>query len=220
MIHTSDASAGAEPARDPRFVADAASMADTIAAVRGHDAASLSVLSDAGRAWLRAAAADLDFRRSTPVVGHGEKAVTQTFDICPAPPWNGPFGACAAVLSDLVNAGLARMSARPCGEIAFNEAMVQRYPPSPCGISPHRDHVRYTDLIGILVIDGEGTFAVCADRAGNNARSIPAPPGSFLLMRAPGFDGSRYRPFHTLGEVTQERLIVGYRQDTRPGEPD
>lgn len=206
--------------QDPRLIADADAMAGAIAAVRRDGAASVPVLSDHGRAWLRAAAAGLSFRASRPVVGTGDKAVTQHFDICTAPPWEGPFGTCARLMSGLVNAGLARMTEPPCGAIAFNEAVVQRYPPGPCGISPHRDHIRYTDLIGILVIDGEGRFQLCDDRAGTNARPVPAPPGSFLLMRAPGFDGSRHRPFHTLGAVTTERLIVGYRQDTRPGEPD
>ncbi len=217
--HTADGRQS-ESADDPRFVADAAAMAEAIAGVRRNDAASVRVLSDRGRAWLREAAAGLDFRPCRPVVGTGDKAVTQTFEICTTPPWHGPFGETARVLSDLVNAGLACMAERPCANIAFNEAMVQRYPPSPCGISPHRDHIRYTALIGILVVDGAGAFHICDDRAGNNARPIPAPPGSFLLMRAPGFDASRYRPFHTVGAVTQTRLIAGYRQDTRPGEPD
>ncbi len=220
MARTPGADPDVAPAHDPRFVADAAAMADAVAAVRRDDAASVPVLSEQGRAWLRDAAARLGFRRARPVVGQGDKAVTQAFEICTDPPWDGPFGEAARVLGGLVNAGLARMTERPCADIAFNEAMVQRYPPSPCGISPHRDHIRYTGLIGILVIDGAGAFYVCDDRAGNNARAIPAPAGSFLLMRAPGFDGSRHRPFHMLGAVTQTRLIAGYRQDTRPGEPD
>lgn len=205
---------------DNLIVADADDMAACLEAVRANDAAAVTVFGDAGRDWLRAASRNLAYKSARPVVGQGEKAVTQDFEICPQPPWESPWGACAGMMSDLVNAGLARMTQPPCPPVSFNEAVVQRYAPSDCGISPHRDHVRYVNLVGILVIDGEGDFFVCDDRTGQGATKIPAPPGSFLLMRAPGFDGSRYCPFHTLGAVHTPRLIVGYRQDTRPGEPD
>lgn len=210
----------AEPHVDPRIVADADAMAAGIDAVRRDDAAAVRVLTDSGRAWLRAAAEALPFRRSRPVVGQGGKAVTQDFDIATDPPWDGPWGEAARAMADLVNAGLARMANPPCARVTFNEAVIQAYRPCRCGISPHRDHIRYINLIAILVIDGEGDFFVCADRAGNGARRIPARPGDLLLMRGPGFDGSRYRPFHMLGEVTTNRLIVGYRQDTRLGQAD
>lgn len=205
---------------DDRVIADPDAMAAGIAAVRRDDAAAVTVLTDRGRAWLREAAGHLAYKRSRPVVGQGEKAVTQDFDISTNPPWDGAWGEAARLMSELVNAGLARMPEPPCPPVTFNEAVIQYYRPCPCGISPHRDHIRYINLIGILIVDGEGDFHVCDDRAGNGARRIPAGPGDFLLMRGPGFDDSRYRPFHMLGAVRSDRLIVGYRQDTRAGESD
>jgi hypothetical protein len=202
------------------LTADAAAMAECLARVRRDEAAAMPVLDDAGRDRLRRAADSLAFRPATPVVGQGEKAVTQDFEICPDPPRESVWTAVAGALAALVDAGLARMAAPPCPPVTFNETVVQRYGRTGCGISPHRDHLRYINLVGILVIDGAGSFHVCDDRAGTNARPIPAGAGSLLLMRAPGFDGSRHRPFHMLGEVHEPRLILGLRQDTRPGEAD
>jgi len=205
---------------DDRVIADPDAMAAGIEAVRRDDAAAVTVLTDRGRAWLRDAAASLTYKRGRPVVGQGEKAVTQDFDISTNPPWDAAWGECARLMSDLVNAGLAIMAEPPCAPVTFNEAVIQYYRPCTRGISPHRDHVRYVNLIGILIIDGEGDFHVCDDRAGNGARRIPGGPGDFLLMRGPGFDDGRYRPFHMLGEVRTDRLIVGYREDTHPGQAD
>ena len=38
-------------------------------------------------------------------------------------------------------------------------------------------------------------------------------------MRAPGFDGSRARPFHTVKEIAAERLSFGLRNDVRDDPP-
>lgn len=195
--------------------ADAAAMMACLERIRTEDAAAVPVLGAAGRRRLREATADLAFRPARPVVGEGEKAVTQDFEICDDVPRDGPYGRCAAALSGLVNAALENMARPPFSAIDFNDLVVQRYQPVPCGISPHRDHIRYVNLIGILVIDGAGDFFVCDDRQGRNARCIDAQEGDLLLMRGPGFDDSRHRPFHMLGEVTRERLILGVRQDAR-----
>lgn len=201
------------------LVADAKAAAECLRCVRTADAAAVTVFDRRGRKWLRDAAAELEFRRARPVVGEGERTVTQDFDICDDVPEDGAFGACAGLMADLVNAGLDRMDAPPCPRVTFNDLVVQHYQPVASGISPHRDHVRYVNLVGILVIDGAGDFYVCDDRQGHGARRVAAPEGSLLLMRAPGFDDSRHRPFHMLGEVTRERLILGLRQDSRSGEP-
>lgn len=207
------------PRTRPRKVtlqATADEMAACLERVRVDDAAAVQVLDDEGRGILRTAFRDLPYRRARPVIGTGERRVTQDFDICDTLP-QGNFGwTVAAALGDLVNTAQARMAAAPCPPVTFDDLVVQRYDPGPCGISPHRDHIRYINLIGVLVIDGAGDFAICDDRQGHGARPIPAAEGSLLLMRGPGFDGRRDRPFHTLGRVTRERLILGLRQDARP----
>ncbi|RDD60683.1 hypothetical protein [Ferruginivarius sediminum] len=190
-------------------------MANCLEHVRRDDAASIQLLDSPVRAKLRTAVEASRFRRARAVVGTGDKAVTQDFEICDRVDGAGLIGRYVAASEALVNSGLERLTPTPCPPVEFNDLVAQRYPPVACGISPHRDHIRYVNLVAILVIAGAGRFFVCDDRAGTNAREIPAPEGSLLLMRAPGFDGSRHRPFHMLGKVTRERLILGLRQDAR-----
>lgn len=194
---------------------DGGEMAGCLESVRRDGAASIQVLGGPAQTELRAAVEALGFRRARAVVGTGEKAVTQDFAICDDVEDAGLIGRYVAASEALVNSGLERFTPRPCPPVEFNDLVAQRYPPVACGISPHRDHIRYINLVAILVIAGAGRFFVCNDRAGTNAREVPAPEGSLLLMRAPGFDGSRHRPFHMLGEVTRERLILGLRQVAR-----
>lgn len=208
----------AVPASVETSVALAAGPADVAAAVARldtADAAAGPVLPEDARRPLAAEAAGLCFRPAKPVVGEGERAVFQdfelTFDLAP----DGAFARVAAALERLVNRALIDLRPPPCPPVKFNDRVVQRYPRGCAGISPHRDHLRYVRLVAILVIAGTGRFFVCGDRSGRAAREVPAPPGSLLLMRAPGFAGSDRRPFHMLREVTSERLILGLRQDTR-----
>lgn len=197
------------------LIAGPAGLAAAMARLRSEDATALPVLADRARQRLAAEAARLTFRRARPIVGNGERAVYQdfelTFDICR----DGALARAAAALERLINAGLARMRPPPCPPVSFNDRVVQRYAPGCRGITPHRDHLRYVSLVAILVMAGRGCFRLCADRSGRGAREVPAPPGSLLLMRAPGFAGGDRRPFHMLDEVTAERLTLGLRQDIR-----
>jgi hypothetical protein len=92
--------------------------------------------------------------------------------------------------------------------------ILQRYEPGCLGITPHRDHIKYTALVAIVVLCGDGRFRVCADRSGRGAVEIPAPAGHVLLMRAPGFERQGRRPFHFLDQVTERRYSFGLRQDS------
>lgn len=198
-----------------RPIAGPERMAACLARVRREGAASVAFLDEAGRRRLCRAVAALTMRRARDRVGAGDRVVTQDFDICADVARRSGLGHCAGAVEAGVNAGLRRLSPAPCAGVVFNDLVVQRYRPTRCGISPHRDHLAYTALVAVLVIEGAGRFFLCDDRSGTNAREIPAPAGSLLLMRAPGFDGRRERPFHMLGAVTRERLILGLRQDSR-----
>jgi hypothetical protein len=148
-------------------------------------------------------------------VGHGASAVSQAFDIADDVPEDGPFGQAAAELAAQIEAARCALAPRPCPPVAFNDRVVQRYPRGPVGISPHRDRSCYVALVVNLVIAGHGRFYICPDRSFAGAREIPAEPGDALLMRAPGFGGRDARPFHAVGEITAERLVLGLRQDIR-----
>ena len=96
--------------------------------------------------------------------------------------------------------------------INFNEMRVQHYYPDSIGITTHRDGASYHNLIAILVLEGKSKFALAENRAGDNPRYLDATPGTIILMRAPGFLGSSYRPFHFVTDIHTDRYILGMGQ--------
>lgn len=199
------------------FVTGTGALAEAIRHTGDADAASLPLLDGPARARLAAEARSLSYRPARPVVGVGETAVHQDFDLATAFP--GPRGlkALARALDRHISRALASMNRNPLPDgFAVNDLIVQRYAVGSAGITPHRDHIRYTGLVAIVVLSGAGRFFVSQDRAGRDAREIPAPPGHLLLMRAPGFNGRNDRPFHAVRDITEERYIFGLRCDSRP----
>lgn len=96
-----------------------------------------------------------------------------------------------------------RLHADVAGELGTwlpNDAFVQRYRPHTLGISPHLDGKRYRCLVAVFTLDGEASFALCADRSGTVTRQWQASPGDLLLMRGPGLAGNDDgRPLHMVG---------------------
>ena len=184
------------------------------------DAASLPLLDAADCTALSAATENLAFRPGQAVIGSGEAAVRQDFDVALTFPPDSVFRALAAALGDRLRDAL---SLAPCLDdpagFRLNDLIVQRYRRGSFGITPHRDHVGYRGLVAIVTLRGAAPFFVCADRRGSGAREVPAPPGHLLLMRAPGYLSDRPRPFHFLGEVTEARLSLGLRYDSRREAP-
>ena len=90
--------------------------------------------------------------------------------------------------------------------------MIQRYRRGSFGITPHRDGLRYVNLVSLFTLCGQARFGLCADRAGHGSREIDASPGTVILMRAPGFLGTHQRPFHYVADVCEERYSFGLRQ--------
>ncbi len=202
------------------FECGAGDMAGALTRLAREDAVSLPLLGPQACRGLVEAAGRLPFRQAKPVIGEGDKAVYQDFDLCYSIPPGSPFHEVAADLErllaqalDLIPAPL--FSAPPL----LNDLIVQRYAAGCAGISPHRDHLRYEDLVIIVPLCGSARFFICAARDGREPREIPAPVGSAVLMRAPGFDGSRARPFHYVEDIAAERLSFGLRHDVRDDPP-
>lgn len=191
-------------------------MADLIAQVVAEDAASMPLFDTTYLNLLLDDALTLSFRGARPEVRIKDSVVVrQDFDLCDEVPTKSAFRNCTAVLERCLNEALSLMA--PCPlvpPLMLNDLIVQRYHPGSHGITPHRDHVRYRGLIVLLVLCGHGRYYVCADRAGNNAREIIAPPGHIILMRAPDFASRSDRPFHFLTDVTSERFSFGIRHDS------
>jgi len=153
--------------------------------------------------------------------GRGDTAVYQDFALTTEIPADGALMALSGALNRLVGAALERMRSPPLpGGFEINDYIVQYYPAGCGGMSPHRDHIRYTGLVAIVMLGGAGRFLVCDDRAGAGEREIPFTPGDLLLMRAPGFQGRGDRPFHAVKDVTEDRCILGLRHDARPERTD
>lgn len=197
------------------FLSTPSELATVIRRLAEEDAASLPLLGQADCAALCAAAQDLPFRSGQAVVGSGERAVRQDFDVTLAFPPDSIFRALAAALDGLLQEGL---TLAPCLDdpagFRLNDLILQRYRRGSFGITPHRDHIGYRGLVAIVTLSGAAPFFVCADRQASDAREVPAPVGHLLLMRAPGYRSDRPRPFHFLGEVTEARLSLGLRYDS------
>ena len=198
------------------FLSDWRQAGDVLARLAAEDVASLPLLPASALAPLLAAAEALSYRTARNEIGAGTRAVRQDFDICMAPTHPGVLWDLAAELEEFLGQALARQ--RPAllnGHITLNDLVVQRYPAGSFGITAHRDHVRYTGLVALILLSGEGRFFVSSERSGDDAREIPWRPGEVLLMRAPGFAGRTDRPFHSLTDITAERYSVGLRHDTQ-----
>ncbi len=200
----------------PDDLAGAAELAGALARLDSERAVSLPFLGASVQRRLVGATTRLPYRPATPVVGTGANAVRQDFELCMAIPERSLLRAFAAALERLLNGALERLEARPLDHpLRLNDLIVQRYPKGSLGITAHRDHIRYRDLVALVTLSGAARICLCDDRAGRGARELPCPAGSLLLMRAPGFGGRHDRPFHFLDRVTRPRLSLGLRHDTR-----
>ena len=208
-----EAATGADRAGPPALRADADAMAHALERVARDGAAALPLLAPAACRPFIDSSADLAFRHARPVIGEGERAVRQDFDICLSIPRPHGLWQLTQAVERLIGDALAVMAAPPLEALPLNDLVLQRYPPGACGITPHRDHVRYVGLVAIVQLSGDGRFGLCADRSGAGARAIEAGPGDAILMRAPGFAGAKGRPFHFLDGITRERYSLGMRCD-------
>ena len=181
------------------------------------DAVSIPLLAPVDCAPYAAAANALTYRPGSPVVGRGDKSVYQDFEITMDVPSGSPLRRFRDDIESLLNEALALCGPRLLGApLVFNDMVVQRYHAGSIGITPHRDHIRYTGLVAIAVLAGAGRYCVADDRAGTNPREVPGTAGRLILMRAPGFAGREDRPFHFLTGVDEPRISFGLRHDTQP----
>lgn len=97
-------------------------------------------------------------------------------------------------------------------KLTFDSLVLQKYSKNSIGITPHRDELKYINLICIFIIKGKGSFFVCSDRKGHNAIEINSEPGNMIILRAPGFLGTKLRPFHYVTDINETRYTFGLRQ--------
>ena len=156
------------------------------------------------------------FRPARPVVGEGEKRVLQRLGVMPVLPACSRFNALADAFQGWWDRRLEGISPYPFeSRLTFNDRMLQNYEVGEIGISAHRDHIEYRNLICLLVVAGKARFFVCSDRDGADAREIPNDPGDLIITPGPGLFGSPRRPFHLVRDISIPRFVFGLRQDRR-----
>lgn len=200
---------------EDQFPATPSSLAEALDKLVECDALALRLLSDKQCKKLVVEADHLDYRPAVPVVGMPGSEVFQDFMLCMNFPDSSPFLQMGKGISNLLKLANNHSSTKPLpGSFCFNDFIVQDYSDNSEGMSPHRDHIRYINLVALVLLEGEADFSVCEDRSGKSSKVIQARPGDVILMKAPGFCGEDSRPFHQVRNIKGRRLIVGLRQDS------
>ena len=196
------------------FCSGPEALAEALRETARVDGAAVPLLGIEARAALLEVCTALPYRPATPKLGPPGREVYQDFELTVAVPEVSPLHDLARALERWLASALAIMDDPPLSAtVPLNDLIVQRYPVGSRGITPHRDHITYRDIVILVTLSGHCRFFLCADRSGAGRREIPMAPGSALLLRAPGFAGREDRPFHLLSEVTEERVGLGYRHE-------
>ena len=197
-----------------RFCSAPAALAGALRETARNDGAAVPLLSPADCDHFLAVCDALTYRAATTKLGKPGREVYQDFELTVDFPADSPLFDLAKALELWLGAALATMDDPPLPDtVPMNDLIVQRYHPGSQGITPHRDHITYRDIVILVTLSGKCRFFLCDDRSGAGRREIPMAPGSALLMRAPGFAGREDRPFHLLCDVTEHRVGLGYRHE-------
>lgn len=198
------------------FATPSDEIASYLERLRSVDALGMPLLSEEGRHALLHAADALPYRRARPFMGAPGKEVQQDFEICMDFRAGDSFHRLADSLGNHLRSAALVMPEPALSEyLIFNDIAVQRYVPGSAGITPHRDFLQFRQLVVLIILAGQGRFFVCDNREGLNAVEVPVRPGDALLMQAPDFGGQNRRPFHFLRDITERRVIVGLRYDSK-----
>ena len=204
------------PATAPVLRSDSGDLAEAVEALAQRGAVAVPILGREARGSLLDAARASRFRLARTLVGKGERLVQQRMEVCDDFPGDSVFRALTREFQALWDDYLTTVSSSPFeGQLNFNDLMLQRYSVGEVGITPHVDRTAYRNIVCLFVLEGQGRFYVCDDRAGNGAREIPHAAGDVLLMRAPGFRGSEERPFHFVRDIQSPRYVFGLRHERR-----
>ena len=155
----------------------------------------------------------LHFRKARALVGN---SVTQDFEICFPAPRDGAIDILATSIERLFLEAINLLHEPPIKGPKFNDIAMQRYVSGSVGISPHKDHKKYTSVIIIVTLSGRSNFCVCDDRNGKNAKILDDRPGNILILPATGFkvlSNVFNRPIHFVNSISDGRLSIGLRQN-------
>lgn len=182
-----------------------------------HGGVSVPLLTNAFRQELLAEADTYDYVRQPEVVGP-HKVREELSSVQTPFPYGSLLYKLKEGLEDMVVKGMISTKEIDIFDKAFrfNEMSLQLYEEGSIGITPHMDGKSIANLICIVILTGESKFALCEDREGSNPKYLDTTPGNVIFMRAPGYRGSDYRPFHFVTDITSRRIVVGIRQVVKP----
>jgi len=196
-----------------RILADAFDAGALLRELARVGAASVPCLDEGYRRVLLAAARAQRYTPGRETVGTGARRVYQQLEVAEPLPAKGELVRLRDELQAILAERFAAVHPYPFETgLRLDEVVLQRYPPGSIGITPHRDHRAYVNLVCLVSLGGEGRFYVCADRAGRDPREVDAAPGTAVLLRAPGFRHAGRRPFHAVDRIRGPRYVVGLRQ--------
>ena len=112
---------------------------------------------------------------------------------------------------------LKRMKYPPCKSPKFNDIAAQKYLSGSKGISPHRDHIKYSGIIVLLNLHGNSRLGICDNRLGKNAKTINDYPGRIVILPGSKFlskNGNDLRPLHFVDRIKSERISIGFRYNS------
>lgn len=156
------------------------------------------------------------YRFSERPARYGPRNVVQRFSACEEEDVP-PDSSLRALSSALCRAVETMMTGATCGTpfatpLCFNDHLVLRYPPHDVGLGAHRDHSQYVNLIVSLTLCGRSSFNVHDDAESPPKTIFHASPGMAVFMRAPGFLGEDVRPYHSVTDVSEERIALILKQ--------
>lgn len=181
-------------------------------------AASARILNDDFRLSLLKEAEGYTYKPDEEIVGSADRIVRQQLSSFDGFSDASNYLVLKDAFQALVDRSLATLKVYPFKTpLRFNSMVLQKYDSGSLGITPHRDHLSYINVVCIFVVGGGGKFHICVDRSGAGAKEIPARPGDVILMRGAGFLGTRNRPFHCVTDIQQSRYTLGLRQHCPQG---
>lgn len=176
-------------------------------------AASSAILNEDFRKCLIDEAESYDYRPEDEIVGSGDRIVRQQVESFVNFRGESKYILLRRQFQKLLDGMFRDLDVYPFDTpLNLNTMALQKYTKGSIGITPHRDGLRYINLVCIFIIGGTGRFFVCADRFGRGSREIYTSPGRVVILRAPGFMGSGDRPFHFVTDIQETRYTFGLRQ--------
>ena len=176
-------------------------------------ATSVKLLTDEFRMALLQEAEGYVYEAEDEVVGSGDSTVHQNMSSFSNFANDSNYYLLRNAFQALLDAAFATLDVYPFAtRLNFNALVLQKYDQGSLGITPHRDQLRYINLVCVFMIEGQGRFCLCGDRSGNDTHALDATPGRVIFMRAPGLLGATKRPFHYVTDIQAPRYTFGVRQ--------